>query len=1578
MPEIKNTFLKSRMNKDLDSRIIGNGEYRDAQNASVSASEDASVGSLENIRGNQLLSFFNITDINIEIIGQYSDNANNRMFFFLTNYSDSSIDTLSNSTLPTASTLPPTGLVPGGGDYYSFDRAASAHYICYCQLPNVRSSSEISISNVTSGILVSGNFLNFSKTQPMSGINIIENLLFWTDNRNQPRKINIDTAINNPWISTTQPGYYYNEDHISVAKYAPYSTISFVKNFITGAYQSTLLNEKDEWLPPFFAAPGNVNSSTTPNQLQFNSSQGTAASQAVSNVSTFLGNTATSPWVNNNIRVQPSSDSAADYAFISSINTTDNYLILQDESSTVINNISTLAGWPKEVGGVKTPAVFNFSMKNPNYNPSFVGDKDFLEDKFTRFSYRFKYDDNEYSLTAPFSQHAFVPKQFGYFLTGDADKTKDSSIVKFMENQITSAELVIDLPFAPNEITDKLKVKEIQILYKASDDQNVKIIQDIDISSPSLQLGSPKTYSVVGGGSSQTNGYYKQIPLTGGTGTGALMDARVVGGALISSSISGIPVSPIPNTGSLLKGAIPASSFTSTSQNLATADTTATIGPTSSAGGTGFYIPASKRFASFEITTDSTGAVSSVTVLNGGGGYTSGDVLTFTLGTAFGGTPVGVGTITLTISKSMIAGDINGEGYKVGDILTFASLGGVGTGGTVKVDSLTNTFLYKYNSEKPIKILTDKEVTRVSDIVPMRAQAQEAVGNRIVYGNFLQNKSTPNINYTLDIQEKGLGVSFSDIEHNNNTLKQGRSYQVGVVLQDRYGRSSNVIVNNNSSLNSTVFSKYTNAGTDPLGWGGNSLKINFEDTISSTFSPEENGFYSETNPLGWYTYKIVVQQQEQEYYNVYTAGGLSGNIVYTKNDAEVTIGATPATQVKIDGLRYSNENEIIQIALFNDNINKIPRELKEIGDTDQLFSSNIYLYNRVKNNNYNSTQGGSNDQNLSNQNESSNTLKQEVTTIKSFKELGQWTSYKNVDLHYLNVDPKTGDSQYPNPNTFIYPGAKGDVDPFYLKNNQNPFIATISTSSRMGFTSDLQESKTVGDASTTFFESVFSKSLMVFETKPFKSNLDIFYETSTSDLISKLNKDISDDIDPSGDDVLSSIEPVSVTTWRETTPPNEIITNEFTALNSNGDPLSGNPSQNLIIEISNVSTSNGVQVSPNNIFVCFESTAASPPSTPPAFKIKLNASFEGIEYNQNSDINDSYFVTLKATSGNQSIEKIVILKLSNVPPKIYRFQGMGSQSATRQYAPNIGTNASEAINTWNVPVQALLPGDDILDDFLRASITGNSAFPPLSTIITDRSSTGVNPFYTQVIRCQGVQGLASISASDPSSAIYRQFGGSDTSYPDGFIIGYISHFSNGFRNLTNIPDNTNNYQPTTSQRTSLKTNDAFFVNSNSPETTFFNPKTMIDLTPEIKSAVRYNAFYNNNGSYGTPPQFDFTTFVPRGGSYDGINDPLTQVGDTSANGVNAIDAKLDFGFMSLPGQPYLPLPNSSITSTNSELMVLRYKPVGAQDFHAGLSNNWSPCWYYQIKIGLKDASGGTGSLSSDSPDYCVNFMVFRD
>ena len=55
MAEIKNSFLKSKMNKDLDDRLVPNGEYRDAQNISVGKSEADDIGALENVLGNTLV-----------------------------------------------------------------------------------------------------------------------------------------------------------------------------------------------------------------------------------------------------------------------------------------------------------------------------------------------------------------------------------------------------------------------------------------------------------------------------------------------------------------------------------------------------------------------------------------------------------------------------------------------------------------------------------------------------------------------------------------------------------------------------------------------------------------------------------------------------------------------------------------------------------------------------------------------------------------------------------------------------------------------------------------------------------------------------------------------------------------------------------------------------------------------------------------------------------------------------------------------------------------------------------------------------------------------------------------------------------------------------------------------------------------------------------------------------------------------------------------------------------------------------------------------------------------------------------
>lgn len=62
MPELKRNFMQGRMNKDLDERIIPDGEYRDALNIEVSTAEESSVGTVRNIPGNQLKGSLRLLD----------------------------------------------------------------------------------------------------------------------------------------------------------------------------------------------------------------------------------------------------------------------------------------------------------------------------------------------------------------------------------------------------------------------------------------------------------------------------------------------------------------------------------------------------------------------------------------------------------------------------------------------------------------------------------------------------------------------------------------------------------------------------------------------------------------------------------------------------------------------------------------------------------------------------------------------------------------------------------------------------------------------------------------------------------------------------------------------------------------------------------------------------------------------------------------------------------------------------------------------------------------------------------------------------------------------------------------------------------------------------------------------------------------------------------------------------------------------------------------------------------------------------------------------------------------------------
>ena len=90
MAQSKRSFNQARLERDLDDRIIPAGTYRDALNISIDTSEDANVGVVENMKGNELIANQDILGLssssnpNAKVIGSYAHPECNRIYYFVT------------------------------------------------------------------------------------------------------------------------------------------------------------------------------------------------------------------------------------------------------------------------------------------------------------------------------------------------------------------------------------------------------------------------------------------------------------------------------------------------------------------------------------------------------------------------------------------------------------------------------------------------------------------------------------------------------------------------------------------------------------------------------------------------------------------------------------------------------------------------------------------------------------------------------------------------------------------------------------------------------------------------------------------------------------------------------------------------------------------------------------------------------------------------------------------------------------------------------------------------------------------------------------------------------------------------------------------------------------------------------------------------------------------------------------------------------------------------------------------------------------------------------------------------------
>ena len=1074
MAEIKNTFLKGKMNKDLDSRILPNGEYREARNLSISRSESSTVGEFENILGN--ISISSLTSIGApagtEIIGYHIDENSNTAYLFATDYDS-----------------PQSVRAPGSAN-------------CYIVSVNLAASN-------APAVLVEGSFLNFNKSFRVLGVNLIESLLFFTDNLNQPRKIN----VNNASIGSTYGPAYTNEDQISVAKYAPYEPILVMERVtttITGASAGSVT------ITPASMTGIKVGDIITNNNK--------IATQNITSLVTVIGiPTATGPVVANTLTLSEAitidNSTSVDFSRPSMTNQEDIYMSNHSSGAVIINPVPAAVGDTNPltatytIEGTTSQVDFLYNGKNgipkvgdlvsctntpsniptntriatvevrddnitnpaptpiqqiivtlnketelftgdaisisdnPDYDINWQGDSRFLEDKFVRFSYRFKFDDNEYSLMAPFTQPMFIPKQYSQLGGGllspteDMDDAYKSTIVAWFENNINNILLRIPmLESTGSNMKINYHIDEVDILYKESDALAVKVLETLTIASPftSIAFNDP-----VHGNKTK---YFKD---------------------------------------------------------------------------------------------------------------------------------------------------------------------------------------YNYSSNKPYKTLPNNQITRVSDKVPIKALAQEVIGNRIVYGNYLDRHTGPaSIDFEATAQNKSVRYD-NYTQYPKHQLKQGRTYQVGFVLVDRYGRQSDVILSSNDSNpnvpGSTVFQPYndlaTQTTTPVLDFIGNCLNVKLNSAIQSTYNAALGtpGIYSATNPLGWYSYRIVVKQQEQEYYNVYLPGFVNGYPVIENKERDKSFFTT----------------------LIGDNVNKVPRDLVEVGPNERDFSSSERLIIRV-NNPLIDNRGApiyQKDTPWNAQYYPENTDQEviEISTVRS------------MEISGIPFEPGIPAGDYGQTSTTTHAGIavttlegsipwgttgaaaslyNTDANPFVLRGNQsenigNPIGAYVTV-----------DDVATGDLLVLSMEPFLS----VAETKPVFSLLDIFWETTLSGDLVELNNAINSQYAGVVGSNFTAAE------FPESAVPTTQIGNNFSFLDGAGSVITSG------IVINSFSIVNEIPTNPGAIFTITPTTPGGS-----VFQIKTAGS-QYFFYDTNVDASPSsgvFTITANVTY-NGLTDNIVLpnVSLTNIAPTV--------------------------------------------------------------------------------------------------------------------------------------------------------------------------------------------------------------------------------------------------------------------------------------------------------------------------------------
>jgi len=561
MPEIKHNFMKGKMNKDLDERLVPNGEYRDALNVQVSTSEGADVGTVQNILGNSLISGQEFLGANPTCVGSVADEKSDKLYYFVANkplqydtygYASGTapfppnqwthsngVATYSGATYEWID-IPLAGLIIPGRTYaISFTNTTVAGNPLFLRLGGqdsvfvetegrqtvyitalLTSSStsnsvrfyagkvggirwngtvrDVEIIEVGGSIIEydsntksitpvlidhTGDVLSFNYKKTITGINVIDDLLLWTDNTSEPKKINISrskegTAVSglvhtNLIVEGVDEGLI-KEEHITVIKKAPSRSPGFnvatMRNEVNGNLKQPFGGASNFFRPvvgnpplpaavidgdEMWVAMDNIGG------VQFGAI-GTQPNIKIGDVLRIYEGYG-APDLNSDPPQEPIArmlikEIAPLGVALQLAQLQNNFatafpqnLISYTHQTAIRVSVSTLVAHPLE-----TKYFYQLEQDQEGL----------FERKLPRFAYRYKYEDNEYSAVGPFSEVVFIPREFSYHPTK-----------AYNEGMINNLKTLTLKGFVPPDIPDD--VVGVDLLYKNEFSPSIYVIKSI-------------------------------------------------------------------------------------------------------------------------------------------------------------------------------------------------------------------------------------------------------------------------------------------------------------------------------------------------------------------------------------------------------------------------------------------------------------------------------------------------------------------------------------------------------------------------------------------------------------------------------------------------------------------------------------------------------------------------------------------------------------------------------------------------------------------------------------------------------------------------------------------------------------------------------------------------------------------------------------------------------------------------------------------------------------------------------------------------------------------------------------------